>query len=266
MKIQNTWQNDDQSWSLWHRFVRNHCCDKLNRWQNWKTHLNYTRFWHQSFQKSRNNDEISRNHFFEFRLQVQNSHRVSNVNHEHSEFSEVFFKFLTFKRCNWIQRKHEIEKLHQKLSIKLKNVLSNNFREFFILIEIRIELSKIYNNQKKIRRQRVEKKIARLSRFEYVQFKFIFAISIFVFFVKFITSIFFAKFTIHFHAQFVIQNYDFVIDKLIVIDQCYICDEIEHIWKICFNANKHKKRQWHDMQMMQMNMIFDFSEFDSKNE
>ena len=181
-------------------------------------------------------------------------------------FQKFFSNFLRLSATIEYNENTKLEKLHEKLSIKLKNVLSNNSREFFTLIEIRIELSKIYNNQKKIRKQRVEEKIARLSRSEYAQFRFIFAISTFVLFVKLITSIFFAKSIAHFHAQFVIQNHDSVIDKLIVIDQCYICDEIEHIWKICFNANKHKKRQWHDMQMMQMNMIFDSSEFDSKNE
>ena len=201
---------------------------------------------------------------FDYKRKIRIEFRALIINTQ--SFQKFFSNFLRLSATIEYNENTKLEKLHEKLSIKLKNVLSNNSREFFILIEIRTEFSKIYNNQKKIRRQRVEEKIARLFRFEYAQSKFIFAISTFVFFVKFITSILFAKFTAHFHAQFVIQSHDSVIDKLIVIDRCYICDEIEHIWKICFNANKHKRRQWHDMQMMQMNMIFDFSEFDSKNE
>ena len=201
---------------------------------------------------------------FDYKRKIRIEFRTLIINTQ--SFQKFFSNFLRLSATTEYNENTKLEKLHEKLSIKLKNLLSNNFREFFILIEIRIEFSKIYNNQKKIRRQRVEKKIARLFRFEYAQSRFTFAISTFVFFVKLITSILFAKSTTHFHAQFVIQSHDSVIDKLIVIDQCYICDETEHIWKICLNANKYKKRQWHDMQMMQMNMIFDFSESDSKNE
>ena len=92
-------------------------------------------------------------------------------------FQKFFSNFLRLNVAIEYNENTKFEKLHEKLSIKLKNVLSNNSREFFILIEIRIELSKIYNNQKKIRRQRIEKKIARLFRFEYTQSKFTFVTS-----------------------------------------------------------------------------------------
>ena len=182
-------------------------------------------------------------------------------------FQSFFSNFLRLNVSIEYNDDTKLEKLHDKLSIELKDALSNNFREFTFLIEVRIEFTKIYNSRKRMKKQRVEEKIARLFRLEYIQFKFNFVVSRFIFFVKSIISTFFTKFTIHFHVQSIIKNYDSIIDKLINIDQCYICDEIEHIWKICFNAHKHKQRQWHDMQMIQMNMIFDFNEFDfdSKN-
>ena len=179
-------------------------------------------------------------------------------------FQKFFSNFLRLSVATEYSENTKLEKLHEKLSIKLKNVLSNNSREFFTLIEIRIELSKIYNNQKKIRKQRVEKKIARLSRSEYTQSKFTSAILTSVSFVKLITSILFVKFTIRFQLN-VEHKHDSVIDKLIVTSKCFTCDESNQIWKKCLNVNKYQKRHWHKLQITHMNLNIDSSDFDSKN-
>ena len=63
----------------------------------------------------------------------------------------LYKRFSNFLRLNVVIEYNEntkFEKLHEKLSIKLKNVLNNNVREFFNLMKIQIEFSKIYKNQK----------------------------------------------------------------------------------------------------------------------
>ena len=50
-------------------------------------------------------------------------------------FNKFFSKFLRLNVAIKYNENTKFEKLHEKLSIKIKNVLNNNFREFFILIE-----------------------------------------------------------------------------------------------------------------------------------
>ena len=75
----------------------------------------------------------------EFRALIMNTQNFQKKNSN----------FLRLSVATEYSENTKFEKLHEKLLIKLKNVLNNNFREFFILIEIRIEFSKIYNNKKK---------------------------------------------------------------------------------------------------------------------
>ena len=51
-------------------------------------------------------------------------------------FNKFFSKFLRLNVAIEYNENTKFEKLHKKLSIKMKNVLNNNFREFFVLIEI----------------------------------------------------------------------------------------------------------------------------------
>ena len=73
-------------------------------------------------------------------------------------FNKFFSKFLRLNVAIKYNENTKFEKLHEKLSIKIKNVLNNNFREFFILIEIWIIFTKIYNNQKKSKNNESKKR------------------------------------------------------------------------------------------------------------
>ena len=47
-------------------------------------------------------------------------------------FNKFFSKFLRLNVVIKYNENTKFKKLHEKLSIKIKNVLNNNFREFFI--------------------------------------------------------------------------------------------------------------------------------------
>ena len=158
----------------------------------------------------------------------------------------------------------KIKKLFEKLSLSLRKTLSVYSRQFDILIEIKIVFTRMYNSQKRIRKKKVEKKIAQQQHSDFIYF-IAFVISTSILFTKFTISMHLAKFTIHFHQHIESQSRsrNSVIDTLIITNKCFICDELKHTWKFCSNAIKYKKRQWHDLQVIQMNLNVEFNDFDS---
>ena len=172
------------------------------------------------------------------------------------DFQSFFSIFLFLSSQIDYNETQKIEKLFEKLSFSLRKTLSVYSRQFAIFVEVRIELTQMYNSQKRIRKKRIEMKVAQSQRFAFIYFKNVFVVS---------TSIHFVEFTIHLHRyiQFQNRNRDFIIDTLIFTNKCFICDELRHTWKLCSNAKKYKKRQWHDLQMIQMNLNVEFNDSDS---
>ena len=172
------------------------------------------------------------------------------------DFQSFFSIFLLLSSQIDYNETQKIEKLLEKLSFSLRKTLSVYSRQFAILIEVRIEFTQMYNNQKRIRKKKVEMKIAQSQCFVFISFKITSVVS---------KSMHFAKSTIHFHwyIEFSSRSRDLVTDTLIFTSKCFICDELKHTWKLCFNAKQYKKRQWHDLQMIQMNMNIEFNDSDS---
>ena len=178
------------------------------------------------------------------------------------DFQSFFSIFLLLSNQIDYNETQKIEKLFEKLFLSLKKTLSVYSRQFDILIEIKIVLTQMYNNQKKIKKKKIEKRIAQqqFSDFIYV---IAFAISTSISSIKSTISMHSAKHMIHVHSFIEFKSRDSVIDTLIFTNKCFICDELRHTWKLCLNAQKYKKRQWHDLQMIQMNLNIEFDDFDS---
>ena len=172
------------------------------------------------------------------------------------DFQSFFSIFLLLSSQIDYNETQKIEKLLEKLSFSLRKTLSIYSRQFATLVEVKVELTQMYNNQKRIKKKRVEMKIAQSQRSAFIYFKNVSVVS---------TSIHLAKSTIHLHRYIQSQsrNRDSITDTLIFTNKCFICDELRHTWKLCSNAKKYKKRQWHDLQMIQMNLNFEFNDFDS---
>ena len=171
------------------------------------------------------------------------------------DFQSFFSIFLLLSNQIDYNETQKIEKLLEKLSFSLRKTLSVYLRQFVIFVEVRIELTQMYNNQKRIKKKKIEKKIAQSQCFVFISFKITSVVS---------TSMHLAMFTIHFHRyiEFSSRSRDLVTDTLIFTSKCFICDELRHTWKLCSNAKKYKKRQWHDLQMIQMNLNVEFNDFD----
>ena len=159
-----------------------------------------------------------------------------------NDFQSFFSIFLLLSNQIDYNETQKIEKLFEKFSLSLRKTLSVYSRQFDILIEIRIVLTQMYNNQKRIKKKKIEKKIAQQQFFDFI-YVIVFAISTSISFTKFIISMHFAKHMIHVHSSIEFKSRDFVIDTLIFTNKCFICDELRHTWKLCFNAQKYKKRQ-----------------------
>ena len=172
------------------------------------------------------------------------------------DFQSFFSIFLLLSSQIDYNETQKIEMLLEKLSFSLRKTLSVYSRQFATLVEVRIELTQMYNNQKKIRKKRIEMKVAQSQRSAFIYFKNAFVVS---------TSIHLVESTIHLHRYIQSQsrNRDSIIDTLIFTNKCFIYDELKHTWKLCSNAKKYKKRQWHDLQMIQMNLNVKFNDFDS---
>ena len=183
------------------------------------------------------------------------------------DFQSFFSIFLLLSSQIDYNKTQKIEKLLEKLSLSLRKTLSVYSRQFDILIEIKIVFTRMYNNQKKIRKKKIEKKIAQQQFFDFIYvLAFLISISVIstsISSTKFIISMHFAKHMIHVHSSIEFKSRDSVIDTLILTNKCFICDELKHTWKLCLNAQKYKKRQWHDLQMIQMNLNIEFDDSDS---
>ena len=178
------------------------------------------------------------------------------------DFQIFFFIFLRFSNSIDYSEVIKIEKLMNKIFWNLKKTMSVWSREFITLDEIRITLQQIYNRQTNLKKEKI---VARQQRLKLSHFKFILVVSISISFTKSVTSIFFVKSATHFHSDVDTKSRDSMIDKLIVTNKCFTCDESNHVWKECSNVNKHSKRHWHKMQIFYMNLTFDSSESNSKN-
>ena len=197
------------------------------------------------------NSNYKRNMRNEFRTLIMN---IQNF----QIFFSIFFRLNNSIDYNEVIK---IEKLMNKIFWNLKKTMSVWSREFTTFDEVRIILQQIYNRQTSLKKEKI---VVRQQRLKLFHFKFILVVSTSISFTKFVTSTFFVKFAIHFH--FVDTKFrDSMIDKLIVTNKCFTCDESNHVWKKCSNVNKHSKRHWHKMQIFYMNLTFDSNEFDSKN-
>ena len=178
------------------------------------------------------------------------------------DFQSFFSIFLLLSSQIDYNETQKIEKLFEKLSLSLRKTLSVYSRQFDTLIEIKIVFTRMYNNQKRIKKKKVEKRIAQQQHSDFIYF-IVFEISTSISSTKSIISMHHAKHMIHVHSFIEFKSRDLVIDTLIFTSKCFICDELRHTWKLCSNANKYKKRQWHDLQMIQMNLNVEFSNSDS---
>ena len=197
----------------------------------------------------------------------ENSNHQRNVRREYRDltmFDTQNFQFFysNFHRLN-IQINFDqftlMKNLIDKFIMSLKQVMNNSFHNWITLNEWKNDIQQMHNDLINIRKKKIR---IRIQKSVFTYFKSIFVASIATSFVKSITSIFFVKFAIRF--QFKIDHkHDFVIDQLIVTSKCFTCEKFDHVWKECFHDNKFQKRQWHKMQMIQMN--FDIDSNDSKN-
>ena len=137
------------------------------------------------------------------------------------DFQSFFSIFLLLSSQIDYNETQKIEKLLEKLSFSLRKTLNIYSRQFAILVEIRIELTQMYNNQERIRKKRIEKKTAQSQCSVFISFKTTSVVS---------TSMHLAKSTIHFHRyiESSSRNRDLVIDTLIFTNKCFICDELRH--------------------------------------
>ena len=137
------------------------------------------------------------------------------------DFQSFFSIFLLLSNQIDYNETQKIQKLFEKFSLSLKKTLNIYSRQFVIFVDVKIEFTQMYNNQKRIKKKKVEMKIAQSQRFAFIYFKNVFVVS---------TSIHLAKSTIHFYRyiEFQNRNRDFVIDTLIFTSKCFICDELKH--------------------------------------
>ena len=137
------------------------------------------------------------------------------------DFQSFFSIFLLLSNQIDYNETQKIEKLFEKFSFSLKKTLSVYSRQFVTFVEIRIEFTQMYNNQKKIKKKKIEMKIAQSQCFVFIFFKITFVVS---------TSMHLAKFTIQFHRyiEFSSRSRDLVTDTLIFTSKCFICDELKH--------------------------------------
>ena len=196
----------------------------------------------------------------DFKRNMRNQFRVLIMSTQ--DFQTFYSIFLRLNNSIDYSEIIKIEKLMKKIFWNLKETMSVWSREFITLDEVRITLQQIYNRQTNLRKKKI---VARQQRLKLSHFKFIFVVSTSISFTKSVTSTLFVKFAIHFHSDVDTKSRDSMIDKLIVIDKCFTCDESDHVWRKCSNVNKHSKRHWHKMQIFYMNLTFDSSESDSKN-
>ena len=137
------------------------------------------------------------------------------------DFQSFFSIFLLLSNQIDYNEIQKIEKLFEKFSLSLKKTLSIYSRQFVIFVDVKIEFTQMYNSQKRIKKKRVEMKVAQSQRFAFIYFKNAFVVSL---------SIYFAKFTIYLHRYIESQtrNRDSIIDTLIFTSKCFICDELKH--------------------------------------
>ena len=178
------------------------------------------------------------------------------------DFQSFFSIFLLLSSQIDYNETQKIEKLLEKLSLSLRKTLSVYSRQFDTLIEVRIVLTQMYNSQKRIRKKKIEKRIAQQQLSDFIYFTAS-VISTSISFTKSIISMHSAKHMIHVHSSIEFKSRNSVTDTLIFTSKCFICEELRHTWKLCFNAKKYKKRQWHDLQVIQMNLNVVFSDSDS---
>ena len=152
-----------------------------------------------------------------------------------------------------------MKNLIDKLIMSLKQVMNNSSRNWTTLNEWKNDIQQMHNVLINIRKKKIR---IRIQKSILTYFKSNSVASIATSFVKSITSILFVKFAIRFQLK-IDHKHDFVIDQLIVTSKCFTCEEFDHVWKKCFHDSKFQERQWHKMQMIQMN--FDIDSSDSKN-
>ena len=196
----------------------------------------------------------------DYKRNMRNQFRVLIMSTQ--DFQTFYFIFFRLNNSTDYSEIIKIEKLMKKIFWNLKETMSVYSREFITLDEVRIILQQIYNRQTNLKKKKIA---TRQQRSKLSQFKFILAISTSISFTKSVTSTFFAKSAAHFHFDVDTKSRDSMIDKLIVTNKCFTCDESNHVWRECSNVNKHSKRHWHKMQIFYMNLTFDSNEFDSKN-
>ena len=152
-----------------------------------------------------------------------------------------------------------MKNLIDKLIMSLKQVMNNSSRNWTILNEWKNDIQQMHNDLINIRKKKIR---IRAQKSVFTYFKSTSVVSIATSFVKSTTSIFFVKSAIRFQLK-IDHKHDFVIDQLIVTSKCFTCEKFDHVWKKSFHDSKFQERQWHKMQMIQMN--FDIDSSDSKN-
>ena len=148
-----------------------------------------------------------------------------------------------------------MKNLIDKLTMSLKQVLNNLFRNWLTLLQWKNDIQQMYNDLINIRKKKIR---IRIQKSILTYFKSTSVASIAMSFVKSISSTLFVKLKIE-------HKHDLIIDQLIITSKCFICEKSNHIWKESLNVNKYSKRQWHKMQIIQMNLDIDSSDSDSKN-
>ena len=148
-----------------------------------------------------------------------------------------------------------MKNLIDKFTMSLKQTLNNLSRNWFTLLQWKNDIQQVYNDLINIRKEKIR---IRAQKSVLTYFKSTSAASIATSFVKSATSTLFVKLKIE-------HKHDSIIDQLITTNKCFICGKSSHIWKKCLNVNKYSKRQWHKMQIAQMNLNIDSSDSDSKN-
>ena len=92
-------------------------------------------------------------------------------------FNRFFFIFLFLNNEIDYDETQKMKKLFEKFFFFLQKTLNVYSRNFDILIEIKSEFAQMYNNQKKIKKKKIELKTivkiaARQQRFDFIYFLF----------------------------------------------------------------------------------------------